>query len=155
MGASRWEDGLVSAFPKLATEGFEIVAPATKRYNCIAFAAGDTSRWWAYPPLDYWPESAARSAAIASLEAAFAAIGFEPCDGGGVEPGFEKIVLYEQQGEWTHAAVQTPRGAWRSKMGPGPVIEHQNPESLSGQLYGNPTVYMRRTKATRRSAGTQ
>lgn len=39
MGASKWEDGLVGAFPKLATEGFEIVAPATQRHNCIAFVA--------------------------------------------------------------------------------------------------------------------
>lgn len=46
MGASEGTDELAGLFPKLAAEGFEIVAPSTKRYNCIAFAAGDTHRWW-------------------------------------------------------------------------------------------------------------
>ena len=67
---------------------------------------------------------------------------------------YEKVVLYEQQGQWTHAAKQTPNGTWHSKMGDGPVIEHLNPESLAGGPYGNPTIYMRRLQASWRSAGT-
>ena len=154
MGVSRWEVQLVGFFPQLASEDFKIVGPHTKQYNCIAFAAGDTNIRWDDDD-GYWPEGATRSASIDSLKEVFVAIGFEQCDGGSVEPGFEKVALYEQQGAWTHAAVQTPRGTWRSKMGDGPVIEHDNPESLSGGPYGNPTIYMRRTKATHRSAGTR
>ena len=145
MGVSRWEVQLVGYFPRLASEEFKIVGPHTKRYNCIAFAAGDTnSRWDDDDDFGYWPESATRSASIDSLKEVFAAIGFEQCAGSGVEPGFEKVALYEQQGQWTHAAKQTPNGTWRSKMGDGPVIEHLNPESLAGGPYGHPTIYMRK-----------
>ena len=156
MEASRWEVQLVSYFPQLASEDFQIVDPPTVRYNCIAFAAGDTSMRWDDDEGDdsYWPEGATRSASIDSLVEVFAAIGFEQCDGGGVELGFEKVALYEQQGLWTHASKQTPNGTWRSKMGHGPVIEHLNPESLAGGLYGNPTIYMRRSKATHCSTKT-
>ncbi len=156
MGVSSWEVQLVGYFPQLASEEFTIVGPHTERYNCIAFAAGDTNiRWDDDDDLGYWPESATRSSSIDSLKEVFAAIGFEQCDGSGVEPGFEKVVLYEQQGQWTHAAKQTLNGTWRSKMGDGPVIEHLNPESLAGGPYGNPTIYMRRLQASWCSVGTQ
>ena len=50
----------------------------------------------------------------------------------------------EDDGTWQHASIQMSDGAWRSKMGEGPLIEHRNPGSLSGGMYGNPTVIMRR-----------
>ncbi len=67
MGASRWEVQLVGYFPQLAREEFKIVGSHTERYNCIAFAAGDTNSRWDYDDdFGYWPESAARSASIDS-----------------------------------------------------------------------------------------
>ena len=154
MDASEGTDELAGLFPKLATEGFEIVEPPTVRYNCIAFAAGDIGNWWSFHQPEYWPGGATRSNSIDSLVEVFAAIGFEQCDAGGVEPGFEKVALYEQHGRWTHASRQTPNGMWRSKMGEGPVIEHRSPESLSGGPYGHPTIYMRRLQAAHGSANT-
>ena len=47
-------------------------------------------------------------------------------------------------GMWTHAALQTPNGRWRSNLGEGPLIEHQTPHGVSGELYGRPYLYMRR-----------
>ena len=58
--------------------------------------------------------------------------------------GCQKIALYEVEGEFQHALAQIPDGRWPSKMGQGPVIQHRNPESLAGGMYGNPTVLMRR-----------
>ena len=144
MEGSRWEDGLVLAFPRLANEQFTIVGPPADWYNCIAFAAGDTNSWWSHQAGTYWPEGATRSNRIDSLVEVFAGLGFERCPDGDAESGFEKVALYEQQGEWRYAAVQTPRGTWHSKMGPGPVIEHCSPESLAGGPYGHPTIHMRR-----------
>ena len=69
---------------------------------------------------------------------------FEQCQDSNLESGYEKVGLYEEPGMWKYAALQTPTGCWRSKMGQGPVIEHLSPESLSGGMYSNPTVYMRR-----------
>ena len=71
-------------------------------------------------------------------------MGFEKCDDSSLEPGYQKVSLYEDHGAWQHASIQMPNGAWRSKMGEGPVIEHLNPESLSRGMYGNPTIFMHR-----------
>ena len=79
-----------------------------------------------------------------SLVEVFGGLDYEPCDNSGLESGFEKVALYEREGRFEHAALQTPTGRWRSKMGQGPLIEHRRPESLGGGMYGNPTIHMRR-----------
>ena len=93
----------------------------------------------------YWPDYATRSDSIESLIEAFAGLGFQQCQDSSLESGYEKVALYEKQGVWKHAALQTPTGRWRSKMGEGPLIEHLSLESLSDGMYGNPTIYMRRS----------
>lgn len=87
---------------------------------------------------------ATRSGSIESLIEVFVGLGFEHCPDGRIEDDYEKVALYEEQGVWKHAALQTANGRWRSKMGLGPVVEHRDPESLSGGMYGNLTIYMRR-----------
>ena len=136
---------LAEAFPRLSSETFEIVAQPSIRYNCIAYAAGDVSEWWEHEEDHYWPDYATRSDSIESLIEVFAGLGFQQCQDSSLESGYEKVALYEEQGVWKHAALQTSTGRWRSKMGEGPVIEHLNPESLSDGMYGNPTIYMRRS----------
>ena len=147
MATRRWMTWLNVSFPNLRNEGFVMVEPPSSVYNCIAYAAGDTSQWWAHLPNRYWPSHATRSNGIASLREVFAGMGFEQCDDSRVEGGYQKVALYEEHGIWAHAAVQLPNGAWRSKMGRGPVIEHRSPESLAGGDYGDPTVFMRRPQA--------
>ena len=83
-----------------------------------------------------------------SLQEAFAGEGYEQCEDGSIEPGYQKVALYEAHSAMQHAAVQMPDGRWRSKMGKGPVIEHRNPESLSSGIYGEPTVFMQRATNT-------
>jgi len=144
MDTSSWRRLLIAAFPKLASEGFEIVSEPTTEYNCIAYAAGDTTEWWWPNETRYWPPWATLDDRMESLMEAFTGIGYELCDNGHVEAGYQKVALYEIEGRFQHAAVQMLNGAWRSKMGEGPVIEHNNPESLSGGMYGDATVLMRR-----------
>ena len=144
MATPRWLTWLNVSFPHLRSEGFVVVDPPSIRYNCIAYAAGDTGRWWDYTRRGYWPPHATRSERIERLQEVFAGLGFEECEDASVEPGYQKIALYEDQGVWEHATVQMPNGAWRSKMGPGPVIEHRSPESLSGGPYGEVHCFMRR-----------
>ena len=38
-----------AAFPALVGTGYFVTSPATPEYNCIAWAAGETDRWW-------WPD---------------------------------------------------------------------------------------------------
>jgi len=80
-----------------------------------------------------------------SLKQVFLRLEFQPGNDSRMEGGYQKAALYEREGAWTHAAIQMSNGRWRSnKMGKGPVIEHQSPQSLSSYIYGEPTTYMRR-----------
>ena len=60
MDTHRWAQLLITAFPKLSDEDFEIVEPASERYNCIAYAAADATRRWWPNEIDYWPSWATR-----------------------------------------------------------------------------------------------
>lgn len=137
---------LTRAFPKLVSEGYEIICPPSDAYNCIAYAAGDTSQIWDDDQPNYWPPGVERSPTIDGLVAVFRRLGFKRCRSNRLEAGYQKVALYSQQGNWTHAALQMPNGLWRSKMGAGELIEHQSPLSISGPEYGNPYTYMRKRR---------
>ncbi len=133
--------------PHLAAEGYEVTSDPTDEYNCIAYAAGETDRWWSHVEGDdyYWPEHASRTPSIVSLIEVFTELGYEPCEDVGDETGFSKVALYaDQQGDWTHAAVQLPGGEWSSKLGLYEDISHRTPESLDPNFYGEVHCFMRR-----------
>ena len=88
-----------------------------------------------------------------SLEELFAQPEYEQCNDRSPEDGYQKVALYEIQGRFQHAALQMPNGRWSSKMGQGPLIEHLNPESLSGGMYGDATAYMRKALKPNLMAG--
>ncbi|MXZ92075.1 MAG: hypothetical protein F4Z05_11465 [Chloroflexi bacterium] len=154
MDTSSWTQLLIAAFPRLASEGFEIVGEPTTQYNCIAYAAGYASDWWWPDGINYWPPWATPTERTESLIEVFDGLGYEQCDDSHAETGYQKVALYEEEGEMKHAAVQMSDGAWRSKMGQGPLIEHRSPESLSGGIYGDATVYMRRAVNENLAQGT-
>jgi len=144
MDTTSWERSLARIFPKLSIEGFKTVGQATELYNCIAYAAGDTTDWWWPTGPEYWPPWATTNEKMRSLEEVFVGLEYEPCNDDSLEYGYEKVALYEINGRFQHAARQMPTGRWRSKMGRGPLIEHRSPDSLSDGVYGSPTVFMRR-----------
>ena len=146
MDISEWRQTLAALFPRLAREGYKIVGEPTKQYNCIAYAADDTNEWWEFTEGRYWPNYATRAQRMESLVEVFTGLDYKPCDNSGLESGYDKVALYGIQGRYTHAALQTPTGRWRSKIGRGPLIEHLSPESLAGEEYGTPTIYMRRLR---------
>jgi len=130
-------------FPRLTGRNYWITSEATVRYNCIAWAAGDTSRWW--QPGRYWPSAAnPDDFDIRALELAFASIGFEPSADGRLEPGYEKIALFADSTFYTHAARQLPDGRWTSKLGRSEDIEHETPDDVAGGIYGDVFLFMRR-----------
>ncbi len=97
---------LTREFRRLSYAGFEIVGKPSKRYNCISYAAGDTTNPWSHHEDDYWPEYATRSADIQSLVEVFAGLGFVQCQDSSLESCYEKVALYEERGVWTHAAYK-------------------------------------------------
>lgn len=144
---------IFKAFPRLRNSRFLITSPDTPFYNCIAWAAGDSSRWWWPTPRGgYWPQGAPRTLTLDSFVAAFASIGYERCEDGSAEAGFEKVAIYtDAHGVPTHAARQSESGlSWLSKLGAMEDIQHSL-FGLEGSAYGTVAAYLRRAKAPSRT----
>jgi hypothetical protein len=141
-------------FPGLQTSPFRVTSPATRDYNCIAWAAGDTTRWW-WPDPDpdndavYWPSNIPIEETTGAFAAALATLGYAPCSGDEFEPGFEKVALFATGTVPAHAARQLPSGRWTSKLGRSEDIEHEL-NAVSGAAYGTVVqVFKRATNAGR------
>jgi hypothetical protein len=138
---------LEDLFPGLRPGNYQITSTAQRTYNCIAWAAGDTQRWW-WPERDvengYWPEGVAADVTQAAF---LAALGYTAGAGEEVEAGFEKIALFaDAESTPTHAARQLPNGRWTSKLGALEDIEHDL-HALSGDEYGTVVQIMKRPLA--------
>jgi hypothetical protein len=140
---------LEALFPSLSGSVYHVTSVPDEAYNCIAHAAGkDDTPWWPAAegtPDVYWPHGVAREETLEAFLAAFGAIGYVSCDNPLLEPGFEKIAVYvDAHNVPTHAARQTPTGAWSSKLGQLDDIEHATLEALEGGLYGKATHFTKR-----------
>lgn len=136
---------LESIFPGLRGGGYRVTSPKTPNYNCIAWAASQEDRWWWPDEAAYWPSNVPRIATIEAFVAAFGTLGYEPCGDRGIEPGYEKVVIYaKDQGMPTHAARQLPDGRWTSKLGKLEDIVHAAIEHLHGSDYGQAAVFLKR-----------
>ena len=136
-----------AAFPNLTPTNHRVIGPATHEYNCIAWACGDTHRWWQPGPHFHWPVPCdPDDSSLANLLAALGAVGFAPHPHGPPEPGFERIAVYALgPGEYTHAAKQTASGTWTSKLGTDALVEHDTPDAVAGGLYGSVVQFLRRS----------
>jgi hypothetical protein len=134
----------MTAFPFLTPSTYRTTSSATTAYNCIAWAAGDASKWWW--PLSgvyYWPAGVPFEETIAAFTAAFATLGFQPCSSGNLEPGLEKVAIYATAaGTVTHMARQLPDGTWTSKLGRLEDIQHSTPHDVEGSQYGQAVKYL-------------
>ena len=141
-------DSIETSFPRLPVDGYAITSPPDRRYNCIAWAAGDQTRWW-WPDASecgYWPESASREWTTSAFIAAFATLGYAVCETSELADGVEKIALYVANGRPTHAARQLADGQWTSKCGRAEDIRHPL-QSLAGEVYGEPTIVLARQRS--------
>ncbi|MCE2805969.1 MAG: hypothetical protein LW700_12280 [Gemmataceae bacterium] len=139
---------LEMAFPALASGNYAVTSPAVSDYNCIAWAAGESDRWWWPDPLglNFWPPEIPRLETIDSFRLAFEALGFAKAKNDQPEPGMEKIAIFAQGGKPTHMARQLENGRWTSKMGQSEDIEHAL-RDLEGVLYGEVALFMGRPKS--------
>jgi hypothetical protein len=140
------EMSLEDLFPALRSTSYQITSPPSDKYNCIAWAAGDTKHWW-WPDADLednWPEGVIRAQTLAAFESAFSTLGFVPCDNSNQEHGFEKVALFAApDGSPKHAARQLANGRWTSKLGLREDIEH-NLHDLEGLAYGSVVRLLKR-----------
>jgi hypothetical protein len=138
---------LEQTFPSLSASGYRITGPATSRYNCVAWAAGDQDAWWQADLADaYWPEGVPADGTVPCLVALFQFLGYELCDTPELEPHFEKIAIYAKGAEYTHAARQTADGHWTSKLGQSVQIEHATLDALTGEAYGDVVQVLKRSR---------
>jgi hypothetical protein len=132
-------------FPRLKSDGFVIMSPWNINYNCIAYAAEDSSNvWW---PIrgTFWPEQAPNELTESAFVRAFKTIGYERCRSLRLARGYKKVVLYiDSSGSPTHMARQLPNGKWTSKLGESEDIQHNSVEGLGGTIYGEPKLVLRK-----------
>jgi hypothetical protein len=120
-------------FPKLFGDRYRIASPRTKKYNCIAWAAGKSDLWWEPPPHGYWPDGVLADGSIEAAVQLFESLGYTRADQDDVhlEDGVVKIAVYGDAAGYTHAARQLPNGKWISKIGKLQDIEHDTPDALT------------------------
>jgi hypothetical protein len=140
-----------SRFPKLTPGSYRIVRRCEAKYNCIAWATGDSRRWWWPGPPDctYWPDDVPRQETVPAFIMLFEKFRYACCDHGNRERWHEKIAIYAKDGIPTHAARQLSNGKWTSKLGSWERIEHEI-EGLVGSEYGSIVQIMKRPKGLRR-----
>ena len=154
MGPRQWPDLMQELirqlFPQLRDDTFEITSPRDLRYNCIAWAAGDTTRWW-WPgelPFSFWPRGVRREESIASFVEAFTTLGYEITRSGELEQDHERVALFaSNDGVPTHMARQLTDGRWTSKLGKLEDIVHVDVAGVAGSDYGQIVLFLRRPKS--------
>jgi hypothetical protein len=136
-------------FPHLGNQ-FQVLGPATPRYNCIAWSIGITTQW-------VWPAKPNKAATVADFDELYGKHGYRRVRGLNYErqANYDKIVLYAKRtgNTWepTHGARQLSDGSWSSKLGKLPLIRHLEPEDIDGGSYGVPiAVYVRARNVAKR-----
>lgn len=133
-------------FPRLTEANSRPTSPYDEGYNCIAWAAEDTDRWW-WPDAQgqfYWPPDIERSETIDAFVRAYGLMGYVHRTNASIESSTQKVAIYtDAQGTPTHAARQLPDGWWASKLGPQIDIEHDL-TALDGPAYGTIAVILAR-----------
>jgi len=124
-------------FPRLTAANCRPTSPYDDGYNCIAWAAGDTERWW-WPDAQfqaYWPPGVPRETTIEAFVAAYRLSGYVLRSDPTFELGIRKVSIDALDGRPTHAARQLRDGWWASKVGRDIDVEHTF-EALDGPTYG-------------------
>lgn len=132
--------------PGLFLGGYEILSAADPKYNCVAFAVGDLTRYWYDCDVSgyYWPPGVGSADSLEGWMKLFAVHGYVETEDATLEPAFEKVALYAIDGVPEHVARQKASGMWASKMGKGHDIEHPNLECLEGAIIGAVVKIMKR-----------
>lgn len=128
-------------FPNLRNSDWFIKSPPTTAYQCIAWAACDTTRrWWpvGQPPMGtiaYWPPFVPKDETVECFVQAFATLGYETCEESTFEFGYQKVAIYVgEDGTPTHMARQHFVGkGWLSKLGDFEDIVHPELRSVQGR----------------------
>lgn len=125
---------LETKFPNLKSAEWRIKSPFDGSYNCIAWAAGDSKRWWDPTPSMYWPPNIDREVDVQAFVQVFATMGYQPCDDASFRFGYQKVAVYaDDDMAVTHMARQHLFGrGWLSKLGECEDILHRKLGDIEG-----------------------
>lgn len=137
-------------FPRAGRETW-ITSPIDFNYNCIAWAAEDTTHFWWPEQLGFWPAEAPRNTSLEAFLIAFATLGYAPCSDGNLVPGMQKVAFYGKGRSVLHAARQLSDGKWSSKLGRAQDVSHDL-SSLEGPAYGIVIQFVERPAARPQAA---
>jgi hypothetical protein len=141
-------DKLYERFPALGQHNHRVTSIHNDTYNCVAWVRQEMNEWW--EPGFCWPDDLVVSDDEGDLDAyieLFGRWGYDRCPDCEYEPGYLKISLYAQDGEFFHVAKQLRDGTWSSKAGSLHDLKHCNLAALEGSWalqFASPTVFMRR-----------
>jgi hypothetical protein len=143
-------DDIAREFPSLKPEDYLKTSDEDDGYNCIAWAIeeGKKDNWWSPIKANgyFWPENEVpRGVTVETFINLYKVKGgYELCDNGEREEGFEKLALYQDaDGEFSHVARQKADGVWTSKLGVYDDIDHFSPQCLVAD-YGVIKQYLKR-----------
>jgi len=139
-GMATWTN---DEFPVLTADKYNKTSEPTFDYNCVAWALGRTDINLGPPGFGYgWPLDCP-SAKIDNFVEFFKYHGFKVSPKGEFETDKEKIVIFSNEGWFTHVAKLVKSGRWTSKLGDEMDCEHDL-LAVEGPLYGSPDTYMER-----------
>ncbi|NEO72041.1 hypothetical protein [Moorena sp. SIO3H5] len=138
-------------YPNLISTNYHVTSADTIDYNCVAWAAEDTQRWWWPDPMkeSYWPVNVPRVETLLAFIKAFETLGYVICETPDLEENYQKIAIYMLTDQPTHVARQLLNGKWTSKLGQDEDIEHDTLEGLTGERYGQVAQVMKRKVGSR------
>lgn len=105
---------------------FEIIAPSDWGYNCYAYAVGKNYWIGSFDFMESLDKLGYKMLPEVNIE---------------VELGIEKVAVFRDDHGITHGSIQRRDGRWESKLGPGPLIIHNDLESISGGGYAYGKVW--------------
>lgn len=141
-----WLNLARAKFPLLNAQNSRPTSPIDDGYNCIAWAAEDTERWWWPDPQEqkYWPATVPRAETVDAFVQAYGLLGYSHTTDASVEPGTQKVAIFaDERGTPKHASRQLPDGWWTSKLGQQIDIEHEL-SAVEGPTYGKVTIVLAR-----------
>ena len=132
--------------PNLAQAGYKKTSDRNPNYNCVAWAVGDTTRYWYDVKIKgyYWPPGTPSADTLEGWIKLFEIHGYEQTDKADLEPEYERVAIYVTDDGPEHVARQVASGAWSSKMGKGIDIEHPTLEAVESEIVGEVRVIMKR-----------
>lgn len=137
----KYDSVLKKSFPKNLGDEYEVLAPETRDYNCIAHTLGKDKKW-----VD--PETGPAKNPLTEMDKKYATQGYKRSSSMDFSytSSKKKVVVYAIKNpdgsikNVTHGAIQDKHGTWESKLGGGPLIRHKTPNALNGPVYGEPVA---------------